>query len=180
MSIETKNLNALIENRTFVDLYTDRYQESIYGFIIDFNDTFLLLNVFDSESKPDGIAVFFRENITRMRWGGNDISSTFYLIDDSNKRLDKDEIDLSTIQSVLKSVQAKYGYICVHVQDMDSGLCFIGEYTEMDDDTIILKEYGTKSALDRINLMISIGEITKVEGGGQYEEGLVKLFNNAQ
>lgn len=176
MNIETKNLKRLIEDRTFVDVYEDRYDESAYGFIVDFNDTFLVLDSFDDDSNADGIVVFFRENITRIRWGGNDISSALKLVNESKKVTKKIDIDLSSIHNILKSVHAIYGYINVFIQDIDSGVCFIGEIAEMDEDTIIINEYGTRSSLDRKNIMLSVSDITKIEAGGQYEEGLVKLL----
>tara|TARA_A100000171_G_scaffold34837_1_gene33345 strand:+ start:12876 stop:13415 length:540 start_codon:yes stop_codon:yes gene_type:complete len=177
MNLETKNLKRIIEDKTFVDVYTDSYDESTYGFIIDFNDTFLVLDSFDDDSKANGIVVFFRENITRIRWGGNEISSVYSLIDTSEKASTSIDIDLSSIQNILKSMNASYGYINVSIQDIDSGICFIGEITEMDDETIVINEYGSKKSLDRTNIMISIRDITKVEAGGQYEKGLVQLFN---
>lgn len=177
MNIEKKNLKRIIEDKTFVDVYTDGYGESCYGFVVDFNDSFLVLDSFTSEGKADGVVVLFRENITRIRWRGNEISSTLKLMDKSQKGTNKIDIDIASIQNVLKSVNANYGYISVFIENIDSGVFFIGEIAEMDEETLIIHEYGTKSSLDRKNIMISIGDITKVEAGGQYEEGLVKLFN---
>ena len=96
MNIETKNLKRIIEDKTFVDVYTDSYNESTYGFVIDFNDTFLVLYSFDDDSKANGIVIFFRENITRIRWGGNEISSVYSLIDTSEKASTSIDIDLSS------------------------------------------------------------------------------------
>jgi len=178
MSIETKSLKKLITDKTFVDVYADRYDESSYGFIIDFNDDFLVLDSFDDDSVADGAVVFFRENITRIRWGGNQISSAFKLIDSQKDVTRKLDVDISSIQNVLKSIQASYGYINISIQDIDSGVCFIGEITEIDDETIIIYEFGSKISLDRKNIMISVDDITKVEAGGYYEEGLLKLLKN--
>lgn len=43
MSIQSKYFNKLQAEQTFVDIYSDFYEVSQFGFIIDFNDTFLLL-----------------------------------------------------------------------------------------------------------------------------------------
>jgi hypothetical protein len=75
MSVETKYLEKIVNERIFVDIYTDNYDESCYGYILDFNDSFLVLDSYDDESNADGIIVFFKENITRIRWGGNEITS---------------------------------------------------------------------------------------------------------
>lgn len=177
MNIETKNLKKIVEDKIFVDVFTDRYEESTYGFIKDFNDIFLVLESYSDDSNADGIVVFFRENITRIRWGGNNISSAYKLIDDTKTSAEKIEINLSSIQDILKSMHSSYGYVNISVEDIDSSICFIGEVTEMDEETIVINEYGTKSSLDRSNIMISIDDITKVEAGGQYEVGLIRLHD---
>lgn len=179
MSIETRNLKRLVEEKIFVDVYTDRYEESTYGFIADFNENFLVLDSYSDDSNADGTVVFFRENITRIRWGGNHISSTHKLIDSVKTMTDKAKIDLSSIQSILKSVHSSYGYVNISIEDIDSSICFIGELTEMDEQTIVINEYGTKRSLDRSNIMISIDDITKVEAGGQYEAGLIRLHDKS-
>jgi len=176
MSLETKYLKKIINERTFVDIYNDNYEESCYGYILDFNDTFLVLDSYNDESIADGIIVFFRGNITRIRWGGNEISSASKLIDNSKRTNIKSEIDLSSVQNVIKSINENYGYINISIQDIDSSVCFIGEICEMDEETVVIDEFGTKTSLDRKNIMLSINDITKIEAGGIYEENLKKLF----
>jgi len=176
MKIETKYLKKLKFSRELVDIYTDRYDETEFGFIIDFNDDYLVIESIDDESNPNGISIFNRENITRIRWGGNQIESTQKLIDQSKRLKDIKKIDLTSIQTILKSVQNIFGYVCVFIEDLDSGVCFIGEIEEMDDETIIIYEYGTKTSLDRKRIMLNIDDITKVEGGGNYEESIKKLI----
>ena len=80
MTIRDTYLNKLREEKVLVDLYTDSYGESYYGFIIDFNEEYLVLKKFTVESLFDGISVLRRDDITRINWGGNDIESTFKLI----------------------------------------------------------------------------------------------------
>jgi hypothetical protein len=47
----------------------------------------------------------------------------------------------------------------------------------MDDETLILDSFGTRSTLDRKHLMISMSDITRVDAGGIYEKNLQILFN---
>jgi hypothetical protein len=177
MNIETKYLEKLKTEKTFADIYTDSFEESIYGFIFDFNEEFLLLEQFTDIGKADGIAIIKRENISRIKWAGNDIetASHFALKEKQNEKIGKLKID--SIQNILKSVQSAFGYVNLNIQHIDNGMCIIGEIEEMDEETVIIKEYGTYTSLDRKMLMLNISEITKVEGGGQYEQNLHELFN---
>ncbi|WP_452218337.1 hypothetical protein [Lacinutrix undariae] len=176
MKTEEKHLNKLIKEDTFVNIYTDRYDESYLGFIVEFNDEFLIFEEYNDDSNPDGITVFFRENITRIRWSGNEINSIYKLIDNSTRLNKKVEIDISSTESILKTISEFYGYVTIHTQDIDSGVCFIGEITEMDNETLILNEFGTRISLDRKFIMVSLPDITLIEGGGKYEENLKRLL----
>lgn len=175
MKLERKYLKRLKKEKVFVDIYTDVFEETIFGYILDYNDTFLVLDSYNDEAQADGIVIFFRENISRIRWGGNEIESIHH-ISKANKKNKVPKVDLSSIQTVLKTVENHYGYINVSIQNVDPGVCFIGEVEEMDENTIIIHEYGTRISLDRKNIMLSIQDITKIEAGGVYETGLVKVL----
>ena len=47
---------------------------------------------------------------------------------------------------------------------------------ELDEDALILNEFGSRIALDRKLIMIPLNAISKIQAGGQYELSLVKLY----
>ncbi|MCO7353999.1 hypothetical protein [Riemerella anatipestifer] len=85
MNLYTKYLEKLKTENILVDIYTDNYDESDYGFIIDFNDEFLLIEKFDKECDYDGLTILLMHNITRIRWSGNDLESVAKLIDSTQR-----------------------------------------------------------------------------------------------
>ena len=178
MNTETKYLDSLKTSKELVDIYTDRYDDSYYGFLVQYNDDYLVLESIDDDNNPDGLIVFHRENITRIRWGGNEIESTRKLINQSQRLKEITTIDLSSIQSILNSVQEIFGYVNISIEDIDSDVCFIGEIESMDDNSIVLHEYGTKISLDRKRILLKVEDITKVEGGGNYEERIKRIIKN--
>ena len=177
MDLNTKYLDKLKNENILADIYTDNYDESDYGFIIDFNDDFLLVEKFDDECNYDGLTIFLRHNITRIRWSGNDIESVAKLIDTTKRQKNKITIDLKSMQTILESVSMNYNHLTVHIQDIDKSVCFIGQIHEMDDNTIVINEFGTKSSLDRKFILLSLDDITRIDVNGQYENNLKKLFN---
>ena len=62
MSLQEKYLKNLIDDKTFVDIYTDQFEDSTFGFIVKFSDEFLLLEQFTSIGEVNGISVL-REKI---------------------------------------------------------------------------------------------------------------------
>jgi len=177
MNLNTKYLEKLKNENTLADIYTDIYDESDYGFVIDFNDDFLLIEKFDNECNYDGLTIFFRHDITRIRWSGNEIESVAKLIDSTKRQKDKVNIDLKSIKTILESVHQLYNHLTVHIQDIDKSICFIGQIHEMDEHSIVIHEFGTKSSLDRKFILLSIDAITRIDVNGQYENNLKRLFN---
>lgn len=177
MNVEKKYLEKLKNENILVDIYTDNYEESFYGFIVKFNKDFLLLEHFNDDLNYNGIIVFKIENITRIKWGGNDIDSSLAMLDKSKRLEIVKEIGIETLNSIVNSISKIYGHINLSIQDIDSGMCIIGEVEEMDDEKIVINQFGTKSTIDRTFLMISTQDITKIEAGGIYELNLMKLHN---
>ena len=178
MNTETKYLESLQTSKELVDIYTDMYDDSYYGFIVQYNDDYLVLESIDDDNNPDGLIVFYRENITRIRWGGNEITTTQKLIDQSKRLKEITTLDLSSIQTILNGIQDVFGYVNISFEDIDSGVCFIGEIESMDDKSIVVHEYGTKISLDRKRILLRVEDITKVEGGGSYEERIKRIIKN--
>ncbi|MBT0549603.1 hypothetical protein AWR42_02735 [Riemerella anatipestifer] len=179
MNLYTKYLEKLKTENILVDIYTDNYDESDYGFIIDFNDDFLLIEKFDKECNYDGLTILLRHNITRIRWSGNDLESVTKLIDSTQRVKSKVNINLESIQTILESVNQLYNHLTVHIQDINSSVCFIGEIHEMDNSSVAIHEFGTMSSLDRKFILLSLGDITRVDVNGQYERNLKKLFRKS-
>lgn len=179
MSISIKYLDKLKTEETLVDVYTDLYDDNFYGFIINFNDDFLLLEHFNEDLTYNGIIIFRREDITRIKWGGNDLSSCLKLIDNSARIKSVNDIRIDSIESILDSISIMYKHVTLQIQNIDRGMCIIGEIEDMDDENIVINQFGTQSTLDRSFMMIALEEITRVDAGGIYETNLLKIYNKA-
>lgn len=177
MELRTKYLNKLKEEQILADFYTDNFEVSDYGFVIDYNDDYLLIEKFDDECNYDGLTVFLLRNISRIRWSGNDIESVSKLIDTSKRQSDKLNIDLTSTQTILESINKTFNHLTVHIQDIDKSVCFIGQIYELDDNSIVIHEFGTRSSLDRKFILLELNDITRIDAGGQYENNLRRLFN---
>ena len=177
MDLKTKCLNKLKTEQVLARFYTDHYDESYYGFVIDFNDVYLVIEKFDDECRYDGLTVFLRRDITRIKWSGNGIESASKLIDISKRQTSKINIDLTSIPTVLQSVNRLYNHLTVYTQDIDNGFCYVGQIYEVDDNSVVIHEFGTKETLDRCFVLLSIEDITRIDAGGQYENNLRVLFN---
>jgi hypothetical protein len=170
MTLQDKYLYKLITDKAFVEIFTDHYGESYFGFIIELNDDFLFLEKYTSESYSDGITILLRENITRVRWNGNKIKSIHSLLENQQPITKKNKIDIRSINSILKTVSETYNYIGIHTQDLDNDVFFIGQIIEIDNEFIVLNEFGTQISLDRKTLLLSLSDITMIEVEGNMKK----------
>ena len=155
------------------DFYRDHLSdESLTGVVADFNSRFLLLSLLSEDGEDDGISIVFRENITRIRTGGNERGAVGELSVFQSTELKFPNIDLTSIGKVLSYIQAAYGYVNIHAEDMANDMCFIGEIKDQDNDWVSLRGYGTKTARDINNLLLEKEEISRVDSGAKYEESI--------
>lgn len=177
MNVQTKYLEKIKAEKIFIDIYTDCFEESLYGFLVDFNDEFILLEKFTNLGQVDGISILKRENISRIRWAGNEIETASNFAHQEKKLKNIGDLKIDTISCILKTVQRTFGYVNISIQHVDNEACFIGEIEDMDEETVVMNEYGTYLSLDRKMLLLAMEDITKIEAGGHYEENLKKLFH---
>lgn len=177
MSIETKTLKKLETETIFVDIFTDMFEESFYGFIRQFNKDFLLLEHYNDDGLYNGIIVFKRSDITRIKWDNNEINSTRKLLNKHSDEKKIASIKIDSIQSILKTINKTYKHVTINIQNIDDGMCIIGEIKEMDKSTIVVHEFGTKKSLDRGTIMFSFSDITRVDAGGIYENTILKTHS---
>ena len=175
MKIANKTLETLRTKDIYVDLFTDHYDESFFGFVRVFNDSFLLLEHYNEDGFYNGIIIFKRQDITRIRWDNNEIRSASRIITRNEQIKELSSISIDSIDSIIKSVDKAFGYISLKIQDINSDWIIIGQIQEIDTETIVIKEFGTPSSLDRGMLMLSIDDITRVDAGGLYENNLMKI-----
>jgi flagellar basal body rod protein FlgB len=180
MALIDKRLSELKLSREAVDVYRDRIsEESLTGVVADFNDEFLYMSLLTDDGENNGISVFFRPNITRIRTGGNVRSSISELGKFRATEVKFPNINLTSIDTVLSSIQSQYGYVNLHTEDMDDDICFIGEITDQDEKWVSLLGYGTMTTRDTNTILLEKEEISRVDAGAKYEESIKFLATKA-
>jgi len=170
-----ENLKRLIDQKIFVSIFTDIYRESFIGYIIRISEDLLLLYSYEI-GKPNGIKIFRLDDITRIRWGTKELDEIESLISLPPNLEAINKITMDNKAVAIKQVQNIFGYVTIHIQSIDKSICFIGEIVEMDDETIIINEFGTIDSQGRAFLLIALQDITRIDSGGIYEEQLLQLY----
>jgi len=177
MSLIDKKVAEIRLSKDIVDIYRDRISdESLTGIVADFNKKFLVLCLLTDEGKSNGISVIYRDDITRLRTGGNLRTAITELSKLNEGKIKAPKINLTSIDLILTSMQEEYGYVNMHTEALDDEVCFIGRILEQDEDWVSLKGYGTMSNRDTNELLIDKEEISRVDAGAIYEESIKYLI----
>ncbi len=174
MSLLTKKFREYKLSQEIIDVYRDRLDdESITGIIADFSSEFMLLNCLTEKGENAGISVFYIEDITRIRAKGNIRQSLKDLSQRNKTRFKSYKINLTSINTVLSSVQESFGYVSLSTEEiLQDQECFIGSIKHEDKDWIALNSFGTMSNRDIKQLILKKDDITCVDAGGKYENAI--------
>ena len=73
-------------------------------------------------------------------------------------------------------MQQRFGYVNLLTEKTANDISFIGEIEKMHAQTVVLHGFGTMASRDRHRMMLSLGEITRVDVEAQYEKDIKSLF----
>jgi hypothetical protein len=176
MSLYSKTIAKVQLEQALVDLYRDHIDdESLTGVITKNTDDHIYMSLFRDDGLDNGVSVLRTADVSRIRWGGNVRDSIQALIELKKSKALKPEIDLTSTRTVIESVQKLYSYVNILTEEMDSGISFIGEVADIDDEHLVLNEYGTMTSRDSSHLIISLDEITRIDAEAQYEKDIAFL-----
>ena len=167
-----------IKNNTFLDINRPNFDaEMLFGLILQESALFLCLKKFTDEGEYDGVSIIRKEDILYFGMGGNRRSSIRELVEDSTVIDKKITINLVSIRSIIESVASKFGYLSIYEEEYSENF-YVGEVLEIDDNFLLLHEYGPRNSLDRSQILLRLDSITRIEVDGKYEKSILKSFSN--
>lgn len=177
-----KILEKVKSENIFVDIFRDSMEDApLFGLVKGYSHEFVKLLKIDSGGEYDGYAILFIDDITRIRWGGIERSSLEKLAQLKNETLTREaEIDLSGLAAALMAIQERFGYVSLYAEERVRNAAFIGQLEEVQEETILLREFGTISNLDRSFLAVRLRDISRVDFDSRYERDLLRLHSIRQ
>jgi len=182
MSILVDQLQEALDNEVFVEIYRDDLDcgESESGYVAHLSEGFVSLIKFTSAGYYDGLIIMDVDDITRVRIGGTKLESQEKLVEKNATIPDMPEFEMSSLEEIIEQVGEHYECVTVFIEDIDEDICFVGEVVEIDEDYLVLNEYGTMSRLDRNTGVFRMDDITRVDVDGQYEKNLQHLHDQQE
>lgn len=165
-----------IEETTFLEIDRPNFEsESIFGIVFQQSEDFLALKKFNEFGEYDGIAAIRKDDVSIIGTGGNQRYSNEQLVVNHKDIEMESLIDLTSMRSILESVFLKFGYVGLYEEEYSAAFD-LGEILEIDDEFLLLHEYGTTKSLDRSKILLRLDSITRVEADGKYEKSILQTF----
>lgn len=181
MSLFYKQLDTLKSSGELVQFYRDVQNSSddLTGVLLDFNEDWVLIDcVSTSDGSDGGISVIQMQEITQTRWGSKVLKNLKFLMDELGVSKKDRLVDITSIETILNSVQELFGYVNIHFDDISDDKCYIGKVVEIDSvgdggsGCLLLEEYPPFYSNDICHSLFRLAEITRVDAGASYEHAV--------
>jgi hypothetical protein len=173
MTVHLNTIEKLKQSQELIDLYRDHVSsESLTGVITDYSDTFVYLSLFSDGGSQNGIAIAYIADVTRIRWGSNELLSIKQLMTAKQSVALAPAIPLASLKDVIQSVETHFGYVNLLCERMDEDVCFIGEVVEIDEQALVLHGFGTMTSRDSSHMLLVLDNISRIDAEAPYEKSI--------
>ena len=171
-----KTIKELIVRQALVDVHRDNLsEECLTGVILEVSYEYLYLRQFDDEGRYDGVSVVRKDDVTRVHWGGTERGAIARLVHNNGKAPARAKIAMDSLRTSVASLNAFFGHVVLFTEDLDPDFSFLGEVEEMDDEVVLLHEFGLKRSLDRRRSLVHLADVTRIDADSIYARNLIGL-----
>ncbi len=177
MNLFDSFVQKAIKDGMFLDVDRDGFDSEIaFGVIFQESETFLCLKTVDDNGDYDGVVVIRKDDISYIGTGGNRRTATEQLVSNREELNFEIVIDLSSMRSAIESISSKFGYVAIYEEDHSEDF-YMGEILEIDDEFLLLHQYGSRESLDRSKILLRLDSITRIEADGKYAKSILQMFS---
>jgi hypothetical protein len=165
-------LKEYMRERRFVRFARPFEATDIRGYIVDIGPKFFLLRLVSDRIKYDGYECFRIADVSSLR---PDPFADFVELALKKRREQfgpKPPVMLDGIKELLLSAAQAFPLVTIHREEVDPDACWIGKLTGISRGRASLLEIGPDAIWEASPTAYRLGEITRVNFGGDYEGAL--------
>jgi len=168
-----KKLTDAIHSKTVVR-FVSRYEEGrIEGYMLDVGPKFFLMAIVDERIRFDGFRCIRISDVRRIEIPATNADFVVAALIKRGEEIErKPPIDLSSIETILESVNAIAPLVTIHTQTTRPDACWIGRTLGATSTHIALLEIGPDAVWETVPTMKAFKTITRIDFLGGYEEAL--------
>jgi len=179
MSTFCQSKNETLDDGLFIEVYRDvQPVDKIFGKILKSSNDFICMSKYTNDGKYNGIQIVKREDISYVMSGQDEIDSMELKIE-KIPLIDIDTIDLTSIKTIIETVNDLVGYIAISVEVSDPDISFIGRVEQVNDKELLIQEHVSKTASKKSKFLITLDNITSIGIDG-INERIVLNFDDKE
>lgn len=174
------SVKQLIQDQLLVSFEFEPQNDlELWGFILDCNEEFTLVNVFDRDSYDlDGFALFFNQDVSEY-WvyeSDENYLETKYIDMVGIAPVPKPNIDIGNIGKALESIGAAFELINVYRDDMEGGSgTIVGSLSAIGKESFGLIPMRTDGVWKSVPGFFRLEDVSRIDFGTKYLEVLLKV-----
>jgi hypothetical protein len=173
-SKRNSELTYALRNKLLIKFWNPYDSGSTNGYVLDIGPRFFLLGLVDGNFLEfNGFQCLRLSDIRKLQVP--DPHSKFFVkaLRKRGQRIPRrPRIDMRSLPGLLNSANRLFPLVTVHRERVTPGTCKIGRVTGITKSQVSLLEIGPDAVWDKEPSEIRLGEITRIEFGGGYEEAL--------
>jgi hypothetical protein len=181
--VKSRDYGEILKNKWIVEFNRKPFDKSkTSGFILDFNDDFTLIQLFDRDwFTIDGYCIFQNASVKTFRV----YDKEEYFLNEvvKIKQIEPKpvpEISIESWSTILKTVDDNFNLIVVESELIYKNQCNIGKLEKLDKKGFRLKEINTDASWDDSPEKYKFKDLTKVCFSREYENTLWKISESRE
>lgn len=166
-----RDYEEIIKNKWIVEFDRKPFDKSKeFGFILDFNDKFTLIQLFDHDYfNTDGYCIFKNESVKKVRVYDKE---EYFLYEVVKKKKIKPKfipkVSIENWEKILQSVQENFSLVQIENELINKNCCYIGIIEKISQKGFKLKEIDPSANWDEIPNRYKYKDLTKVAFDSAY------------
>jgi hypothetical protein len=154
--------------------FTRRFEDgSVNGYILDVGPQIFLLAVVDDYIRFNGFECFRYCDVRGLEAPHRHARFAEAALKKRGEKMPrKPTISVKSMEALLLSSSRAFPLVTIHREQVEPGVCWVGRVIAIEKGRVWLQEISADATWYEMPSQYKIGEITRVDFGGQYEEAL--------
>jgi hypothetical protein len=173
MRKKKSQLALALRKKLFVSFASALERGTVSGYVLDIGPQFFLVALIADGIRPNGFQCYRLTDVRKLRVP--DKYARFHEAVLKQRRIrfpKKPRVDVSSLENLLRTANKAFPLVTIHREKIDPDACWIGRVVDLDRGRVTLLEIGPDASWDHELETYRLREITRVDFGGDYEDGL--------
>jgi predicted RNA-binding protein len=174
-----ETLTLLSREGKLVDLKRESMDHNaLRGFVATVSTDFVVVSVVDDQCHFNGATVLRTEDVTFVRWGSDVLAAWTRVLQESPTAPGSVKyVDLSSWETVVRSVAASERVVTFHREVVDDSVCYIGTNVSVEGECVTADVISVEGTING-RFALRTGDLTKLDFGGGYEQSLWRMVRS--